>query len=96
MSFVLFDRYGSDANALLRLVCAVATAAENVSSVCWKSVLSATTELMKFFRLSYAVCSAVSADSPALLMKVMASFSVVNTGAVLSSVSENIWFSVPK
>ena len=82
--------------ALFRFVCAVATAVANVSSVCWKSVLSATTELMKFFRLSYAVCSAVSAASPALLIKVMASFSVVNTGAVLSSVSRNMLFSVPK
>ena len=81
---------------MLKFVCAVATAEAKLSSVSWKSVESATTLLMKFFRLSYAVPSAVSVDSPAVFMKFIDSSKEVNTGAELSSVFKKMLFNVPR
>ena len=47
VKLVLQVRYGSDANALSKFVCAVVTALANVFNVCWKSVESSLTEFKK-------------------------------------------------
>ena len=65
-------------------------------NVCWKSVESATTLLIKPLRLSYAVSSAVSVPKPALSIKVIEFCSEVKTGAELSSVSRKKLFKVPR
>ena len=80
----------------MKFVCAVATAVANESKVCWKSVLSPTTLLMKFFRLSYAVSNAVSVARSAVTIKLIDSSNEVNTGAELSSVVVNMLFREPR